>query len=239
MSAPAFVSADVRAEGLGRNAWIVNFTRATDAAPGCVVVPGDSEAEAIARAVHVACMGGFVSGPGEVGNVEAIDCGDRVAIVAQILVDRLALEGLTRDQVQILEVDGPAAPAPAVEAPKPQGFVVPPWARSRAVHGVIFVLAAPALAWAHHEQAIAELVSGLWVTVPAAVLALLHAIDGIRFWWRDGARVSYQGRAFRFYCSRALSGAGWHFCHDRAFGVRSFDLGSPWLRLELYSGSGE
>lgn len=238
MSAPAFVSADVRAEGLGRRGWLVNFTRAIDAVPGCVAVPADSEAEAIARAVHLACLAGFVSGPAEIGNVEASDAGAPLRFVVDLLVSGLRAHGLSPDDVRIMAVDTPKPepkpePAPAAVG----GFVVPSWARSRAVHGVILVLAAPALAWAHHETAIAEVAAGLGIWIPVGILAALGLVDRLRFWWRDGARVSVgrDGLAM-FYGSRALSGAGWHACGEvnRSVRVLVLDLGSPWFRFEGY-----
>jgi hypothetical protein len=79
--------------------------------------------------------------------------------------------------------------------------------RRAAVAGLALVLSVPALASAHHEIAIAEWAIGTWgVLLPAAVLAVLHAIDSLRFWWRDGARLSFVVGRWHVYASRGLSG---------------------------------
>lgn len=66
-----FVTADARGEGLDRAPWIVTAEVQASGRGILCLVPADSAAEAIARAVHLAIAGGCVQGAGEIGNVDA------------------------------------------------------------------------------------------------------------------------------------------------------------------------
>jgi hypothetical protein len=198
MKAGGMIAVDGRSSCQLAPAWFVTFE--TPGGPAAVVAPGFSFQEAEANALELAIGHGWCS-VAECSNVASepllVPMAEAVALVlATVAGGAMAIE---------VKEDGPGT-SPAHRA----GFVVPGPSTVQGL-ALVMLLGSALPAYAHHEIALVELASSAGFWVPVGVLAALGVVDRVRFWWRDGARVSVQVGRLSVYCSRGLSGEWFRF----------------------------